>query len=265
MELTKQTTVLDEIEADNLDFPNPIRSLSSKLVSTQLNFISKTYRFEYNEINRLNNISAARVLFENDEENIPICKKIDQHLERQTLHITPEIIKFASQTHQYDEMSNEAKMRLCVARIEVLHLELQMERNDLVKAASKVPPEKVREIVCSICLEEVHPSYNKTITFICGHIYCDSCILKDVSDVCAVCTARKNPLEITEIKFRFNLEYKPICRFCLIPFTEESDITFLRCGHVYCETCIHKLDAICICGRFLNKFNVCNTLFPRFN
>lgn len=267
MKLTEQNTILDVTDTEDLDTPNPIRSVTSKLIATQLNFISKTYRFEYNEYVRLNNLSNVRNRFDDSEEYIPVCKKIDQHLEKQphSLYIDPEIIKFASGSHEYEELSPEVKMRLCIARIQLLHLELQMDRNNMLKAKSEVPIKKIRDILCGICLEELHPSF-ATIALNCGHVFCGTCLVKDSEkNVCVLCTAPKNQAEFTTLFLRFNMDYDPICRFCLIPFTDDVEIVVLKCGHVYCENCIHKLDGVCFCGRCLKAFNTCNTLYPRFN
>lgn len=59
--------------------PNPVRSVTSKLIATQLHFISKTYRYEYNEIFGLRSFISNNKRYGNDSlENIAICKKIDQ-------------------------------------------------------------------------------------------------------------------------------------------------------------------------------------------
>lgn len=263
LQLTDRHLVLDQTEAECLDVPNPIRSVSSKVIVSQINYIAKSFRFEYNELKRINNIEGVQYTIESDDENLTILKKIDQHLERQSLHIDPEIVQFATQTHDYEILPIETKMKLCLARIEVLHLQLEMERYDLNVAASK-QSNKITEIVCCICLEEAHPSHLRMLTYICGHIYCESCLVKHTSNVCAVCTVRKNRNEVTDQKFRFNTNYHPICRFCLAPFTEESDISYLKCGHVYCDDCIPKLDGVCFCGKFLTTFNQVNDLYPSF-
>lgn len=264
--LAEQNIILDATESEDLDTPHPIRSISSNLVATQLNYISKTYRFESNEFVRLYNISCTRNKFENSEEYVGVCKKIDQHFEKQphSLYIDSEIITFASMNQDYESLSREAKMRLNLARIEILHLELQMERHNLLEAKTKVADNKVREIVCGICMEDLHPSV-AVVALYCGHVFCATCLVKDSSQSCALCTTPKNRLEFVDLYLRYNLDYRPICRFCLKPFTDEIEISFLKCGHAYCNDCVHKLDGICFCGRFLNVYNLCNTLHPRFN
>lgn len=266
LQLTEQNIILDQTEADDLDLAHPVRSVSSNLIATQLNFISKTYRHEYNECVRVNNIKPNRVRYENSEEYVPVCKKIDQHLEKQphSMYIDSDIINFAGQNQDYESLSREAKMALNLARIEVLHLELQMEKYNFDVAKKKVCDVKIRDIVCGICLDEFHPGIG-AVVLVCGHAFCASCLVKDKAKTCAVCTTSKNQLEFRDLFFKFNLEYNPICRFCLIPFTDQSEISFLNCGHVYCTDCVHKLDGVCFCGRFLNAFNMCQTLYPSFN
>lgn len=266
LQLVEQNHLMDRTESEDLDVPHPIRSVSSNLIATQLNYISKTFRYEYNEFMRLNNIKPLRERFENTEEHIGVCKKIDRHFEKQphSLYINSDIIAFAVQNQDYESLSREAKMRLNLARVEVLHLELQMERHELIEAKAKVPSEKIRDIVCGICLEEFHPAIG-TIALLCGHVFCGSCIAKADSTTCAVCTTSRTSLDLQDLYFRFNMDLQPICRFCLAPFTDESEISYLRCGHSYCEHCIHRLDGVCVCGRFLNAFNACKTLHPTFN
>lgn len=265
--LTEHNTVLNATDTDNLQQPSPVRSVTSKLIATQLNFISKTYRYEYNEILRLNNLKSNNKRYENDTlEHIAVCKKIDQHFDGQpiSLCIDPDIVKFATDEHDYEQLSNEAKIRLCIARIEVLHLQLQMERDTLIKAKAKVQQEKIRDIVCAICLEELHPSV-RTIALLCGHVYCYECLNKNTTNACALCTMRNIRLQSLELQMRFNLDYQPICRFCLIPFTDESEIVCLKCGHVYCTTCTHRLDGICFCGVHITAFDHMFSLYPTFN
>lgn len=68
LQLVEQNHLMDRTEAEDLDVPHPIRSVSSNLIATQLNYISKTFRYEYNEFMRLNNIKPLRGRFENTED-----------------------------------------------------------------------------------------------------------------------------------------------------------------------------------------------------
>lgn len=254
-------------EMDDSQQLNPARSITSKLVATQLNFISKTYRYEWNEMLRLCNVQTNLRRYGNESlQNIAICKKIDQHFDAPptTLCIDPDIVKFANDQHEYEDLSNEAKIRLCVARIEVLHLQMQLERAALNTAQATVPREKIREIVCAICLEELHPAM-RTIALLCGHVYCSGCLDKNTTNTCALCTMRNITLQSLELKLRFNLDYQPVCCFCFVPFTEESEMICLKCGHVFCKTCTNRLDGICFCGIQITAFDQMFTLFPTFN
>lgn len=266
VKLTEQNLVAHQTDTEDLERPNPVRSVTSKLIATQLNFISKSYRYEYNEIKRLNNLKSDKKRYENEDlQNITICKKIDQHFEGLpiSLHLDSDIVKFATDDHNYEELSNEAKIRLCIARIEVLHLQLQMERDDLNKAKTKAPS-AIRDIVCAICLEELQPT-KRTIALFCGHVYCADCLDKNTTNTCALCTMRNINLQSLDLRLRFNLDYQPVCRFCLIPFTEHNQIVCLKCGHVYCTTCTHRLDGVCFCGISINSFDQMFTLYPTFN
>lgn len=182
-------------------------------------------------------------------------RRYRQHMNEQiTFHINdadrglvmhPDLAAYAGRNHDYDTMTLDEKFHLLLVRLDSLRIHTGISINQL---GVLEPPEMgdVFRIECPICMKKIKPTRAAVVPPQCGHIFCAPCAPNiqptraesRFSLTCPMCRSLFHEVRsLVKLYFRFNIDGRPCCRRCGVPFTPEGDLFRLKCGDVYCGNC----------------------------
>lgn len=127
-----------------------------------------------------------------------IRRAIDRHFARpRSLLIEPELVMYSMQSHDYHTMESVDRVRLNRLRAEVERVQHAISSGLFLQ--DRNADGAIDGPICSICYNNLHERSPTALTT-CGHIYCSSCISKQLGDwktptppKCLKCNTSFNP------------------------------------------------------------------------
>lgn len=182
----------------------------------------------------------------------------------------PELVSYATSTHNYTSMSHNDQLRLCSIRIELSRIEIGIQRQMMTIRAHRNAQDRSNrnEASCLVCYETFSP-YIETVTAFCGHVYCRSCFHRCFNEngCCALCQQPIESIISHLILFiRFNYWFVMTCRHCMREIRSDTTAIATRCGNVFCQSCFLRMGEFCFgCNSLLNSSHRVVVLHLAFN
>lgn len=159
------------------------------------------------------------------------------------------MVSYAQASYSYATFSHNDQTRLNLIRLEVHRIQIGVRRQILAIRSNNI--DRMRpdsRASCLICHEPFLPS-TEILTSFCGHVYCRSCYVRTLNSTgrCGLCAQQLSTSGLNyRLYFRYNIDYKVICRQCVSPFTHDTTVVAFRCGDVFCELCFNMMTTKCL-------------------